>query len=100
MTDLQRRGPGRPKGSRNKRTEAQISKIEESGLTPLECFASIYQDDTKPESLRLQAAQAAAPFMHPRLSTSEVHTVSDEKRSIEDYSDEDLLKIIEGGKAA
>ncbi|NND46039.1 MAG: hypothetical protein HKN55_00115 [Woeseiaceae bacterium] len=98
MTEKARKRPGRPKGARNKRTEAQIRQIEESGLTPLQYFASIYQDQSMPESMRLQAAQAAAPFVHPRLSTSEVHTVSDENRSIEDFSDEELLKTIEGAK--
>jgi len=66
MTDG--KGPGRPKGSRNKRTLAQHEAIDE-GLTPLEYMVSIYTDETKPDRFRLEAAKAAAPYVHARLNS-------------------------------
>ena len=38
-----------------------------TGLTPLQFFAEIYQDDSRPILERLDAAKAAAPYLHQRL---------------------------------
>lgn len=73
---------GRQKGSRNKRTEAQAAAIESSGLTPLEYMLSVMRcevpndaplrDYIAAEVLRLDAAKAAAPYVHPKLANIEL----------------------------
>ena len=67
-----RPGAGRPKGSRNKRTREQEKAVEETGQTPLEFLTSVYRDEQKPIDERMEAAKAAAPYVHPKLSSVEM----------------------------
>lgn len=53
---------GRQKGSRNKRT----TEIEASGKLPLDFLLEIMRDETKDWGMRLDAAKAAAPYVHAR----------------------------------
>ena len=62
-------GPGRPKGSRDKKQVAMANAIIDSGLTPLAFFAQVYQDQTKLLEDRLEAAKAAAPYIHQKMPT-------------------------------
>ena len=68
-----RPGAGRPKGSTNKRTAENVAAIESSGLTPLEYLTSIYQDVSADEAKRLDAAKAAAPYVHARLANIDMN---------------------------
>lgn len=68
-----RTGSGRPKGSPNKASTARAAEIAASGLTPLDYFLSILRNSEKGEDVRLDAAKAAAPYVHPRLSSVEAH---------------------------
>jgi hypothetical protein len=66
-----RPGAGRPKGSRNKRTEEQAKAIEESGLTPLDFLTKVYRGeaigDVIPDlAQRIDAASKAAPYVHQK----------------------------------
>lgn len=81
-------GGGSRKGKPNKATAAKAKAIAESGLTPLDFMLDILR--TKPEplvppltveqikgyaaslELRFEAAKAAAPYVHPKLSSTEV----------------------------
>lgn len=85
-------GPGRPKGSLNKRTKQRIEAAEATGLLPHEILLSIARGEpqmevhvnpitnervvqyTAPADLpqRLQAATSAAPYYAPKLQTVEV----------------------------
>lgn len=67
-----RPGAGRPAGARNKRTVEQVEAIEASGMTPLEYLTSVYQDPGADESRRIDAAKAAAPYVHAKLSSVEL----------------------------
>ena len=58
-------GKGRPKGSRNKLTEATLAVIGE-GESPLALLVKVSQDATKDLPVRLNAARWAAPYLHPR----------------------------------
>ena len=60
---------GRQKGTPNRATAERQAAIEASGLTPLDYMLSIMRDEEREASERLEAAKAAAPFVHPRLST-------------------------------
>lgn len=66
-----REGAGRPKGAANKATQAERDAIAASGLTPLEYMLSVMRDSAD-EAKRLDAAKAAAPYCHARLSSVEV----------------------------
>jgi hypothetical protein len=63
---------GRQKGSRNKRTEAQVAAIENSGLTPLDYMLTVLRDPEAKCDLRMEAARSAAPYVHPKLSNVEL----------------------------
>ena len=71
-----RRGPGkgRKKGSRNKRTKAVEAAIAASGLTPLEYMLEVLRNTRKSRSERMQAAVAAAPYVHQRLAATTITT--------------------------
>jgi hypothetical protein len=62
-----RKTGGRHKGTPNKATAARQSAIAASGLTPLEYLLSVMRDETADHHTRLDAAKAAAPFVHPRM---------------------------------
>ncbi len=59
---------GRPKGSRNKATERTKALIAASGLTPLEFLLNVLRDETADHAARIDAAKAAAPYIHPKLN--------------------------------
>lgn len=65
-----RPGAGRPAGAPNKRTAEQVEAIEASGLTPLQYLTSVYQDEKADEAKRIDAAKAAAPYVHAKLATT------------------------------
>jgi hypothetical protein len=64
-----REGAGRPKGAQNKATAEREAKIAASGLTPLDYMLALLRDESRDEAQRFEAAKAAAPYVHPRLST-------------------------------
>ena len=67
----ERRG-GRKRGTPNKTTAAQRLAAIESGLPPLDFLLSVMREDRNPIELRIEAAKAAAPFVHARLSAVNV----------------------------
>ena len=69
---------GRQKGSRNKATAAKEKEIAKSGKTPLEFMLDVMRNQGQDEAVRLDAAKAAAPYVHPRLAAIE-HTGKDGK---------------------
>ena len=72
-----REGAGRPKGQRNVRTAEQAAAIEASGLTPLDYLMSVVRDIAAAKDERIDAAKAAAPYVHPKLSSIEHRGDSD-----------------------
>lgn len=93
----ERRG-GREKGTRNKRTEEQARAIADSGLTPLEYLMSIVRDTEASQELRIDAAAKAAPYVHPRLASTDVQMSSITKH-VREMTEAELMAVIEtGGK--
>ena len=96
---------GRKKGSGNLKKIKLDAAIVESGLTPLEYMMSIMRSPLPPEVitaaddghlddeamrvlkgwhlLRMDAAKAAAPYIHPKLNA--IHTTTGEGLSFEDW---------------
>ena len=88
-----RPGAGRKPGVRSKKTVELIKAVEEEGITPLDYMLSILRDETKTESVRLQAAKDAAPYVHQRLQAIEMESnvttnrvVSDKPLDIDEWS--------------
>ena len=63
---------GRKKGVPNKANIARQQAIAESGLTPLEFMLSVMRDETNDRRDRMYAANAVAPYVHPKLANIEV----------------------------
>lgn len=57
---------GRKKGTPNRATAAKEAAIAASGLTPLEFMLNALRDDTREFAERMDAAKAAAPYVHPK----------------------------------
>ena len=74
--------PGRPKGAKNKRTQAVEAAVAASGITPLEFMLDVLQNDVADIKDRMWAAQNAAPSVHAKLSSTEVK--ADVKATIEE----------------
>ena len=64
-----RPGSGRPKGSRNVKTIAQVEKVAASGLLPLDNVLTDLRDETADRDVRMDAANKAAPYCHAKLAT-------------------------------
>lgn len=69
----EKRGAGRPPGSKNKKTIEFAKEIAASGETPLDYMLSRMRDITVDAARRDDLAKAAAPYVHPRLAATE-HT--------------------------
>jgi len=89
-------GAGRPKGARNKRTEEQEAAIKESGLSPLEFLTSVYRDEDAALDTRIDAAKAAAPYVHAKLSSVELSGKDGE--AIEMATTIELVGVRAGGE--
>ncbi len=69
-----RPGAGRPKGSAVVRTSEVARKLsEDGGQTPLDYLLSVMRDEGQPLAVRMDAAKAALPFMHPRQASIQMH---------------------------
>ncbi len=68
-----RPGGGRPKGSPNKASIARQAEIAATGLTPLQFMLDRLRDETASDEDRRWAAQNAAPYVHPKLSSVEAN---------------------------
>lgn len=64
---------GRKKGTPNKATARKAEEIAASGLTPLDYMLSVLRDERQEDNVRLDAAKAAAPYVHPRLANVELN---------------------------
>ena len=73
-----RAGAGRPRGSRNRRTialsqaTAEAQQAARTGETPLDFLLRVMRTTKNAMHIRIDAAKAAAPYMHARLSSVEL----------------------------
>ena len=63
---------GRQKGTRNRATTARQAEIAASGETPLEFMLRVMRDTTMDWSQRADMAKAVAPYIHPKLASTEI----------------------------
>ena len=79
-----RPGAGRPAGSQNKRTAEQVEAVKATGMTALEYLTSVYQDVAQDEGKRIDAAKAAAPYVHAKLNSVELKGDADNPLTFEE----------------
>ena len=84
---------GRKKGSLNKVTSEMKAAIAASGETPLEYMLRIMRDEAAESTRRDDMAKAAAPYLHPRISSVEHIGDNEAFRKAADMSDDDLAAI-------
>jgi hypothetical protein len=72
MRGGKREGAGRPAGAVNKVTAERQAEVAASGLTPLEYMLSVMRNEEADEARRLDAAKAAAQYVHPKLSATDL----------------------------
>lgn len=68
----QRRGAGRKKGATSQKTKERLAMAEKAigdGITPLAYMLQIMNDQAADPQRRDDMARAAAPFVHPRLTS-------------------------------
>ena len=87
----QRAGAGRPKGTANRRTRETAEAIAASGQVPLDYLLSVMRDPQADAQQRLDAAKAAAPYVHPRLSSVEAKVDVDARLAVTRIELVDLL---------
>jgi len=63
---------GRKKGTKNKKTAAMQAEIKAAGLDPLTYMLKVMRDVKDTPERRLDAAKAAAPYVHARLASVEI----------------------------
>lgn len=103
-----RQGAGRKHGAGNKRTtemKAEAAKVIETISAAIPnafdgdahaFMVSLYKNPSIPFDMRLDAAKSAAPYEKPRLSAVDMSATV--KRSIEDFTYEELAIIAAGGE--
>lgn len=69
-----------------------------SGISPLDFMLHVLRDNDQPQEMRMDAAKAAAPYVHARLAAVE-HSGSVEVKRRVDLTDEQLADIAAGGSA-
>lgn len=67
---------GRPVGSRNKRTQELLDAVMSTGITPVDYLLSVMRDTDNEQSVRVEAAKALLPYLHAKLHSVEVSTLS------------------------
>lgn len=64
-----RQGAGRKKGAATKRTQQIVERANAEGESPLEYMLRTMRDEDTDIQRRDEMARAAAPYVHPRLSS-------------------------------
>ena len=94
-----RSGAGRRKGAPNTATAARQAAISASGEAPLDYMIRIMRDESAPTERRDDMAKAAAPYIHPRLSSTEA-TVTVNKRDATDWTRDELVAFLNNARAS
>ncbi len=93
-----RKGAGRKPGSANIKTREVADRAALEGITPLEYLIAVMRDDGQDTVRRLDAAKAAAPYMHPRLSALDVRQSVHIRASHEEWLTRLAGKLEDGEK--
>jgi hypothetical protein len=64
-----RQGAGRPGGAVAKKTREIANRALAEGITPLDYLLSVMRDEALDRAARVDAAKAAAPYVHAKLAS-------------------------------
>jgi hypothetical protein len=67
-----RPGAGRKPGAATAMNEEARKRALEGGMSPLEYLLGVMRDTNQDAARRLDAAKAAAPYVHARLASAEI----------------------------
>lgn len=74
-----RAGAGRKPGRATELNEAARVQALEGGISPLDYMLTILRDELQGQEARMDAAKAAAPYVHAKLSTVDSTVKADVK---------------------
>ena len=91
-----RAGAGRPPGAPNKKTAEMQRTVAERGITPLDYLLSLVWDEGQEQRVRVDAAKAAAPYVHPKLANIDTNVSGelDYTHSVDKQSVEQAVEVI------
>ncbi len=69
---------GRVRGVPNRASIARQAEVAASGLTPLDFMLTALRNESLDFLARFEAAKAAAPYVHPKLTTTKLTGDEDE----------------------
>ncbi|WP_010508395.1 hypothetical protein [Komagataeibacter europaeus] len=69
-------------------------ELKDAGATPLDILSRVMQGDVSITEMQFEAAKAAAPYIHPKLSAIQMDARV--RRSVEDMTDEELVALASG----
>jgi hypothetical protein len=81
---------GRQKGGVDKIKREAI--LAAQGITPLDYMLGIVRNEQEDKTLRLDAAKAAAPYVHPRLQTTMLAGDPDKPLKVDNVSDLEAVR--------
>lgn len=63
---------GRKKGAPNKSTLKRKESLAASGLNPVDYLLQVMRDTGNDTGIRIDAAKAVAPYLHPKLANVQI----------------------------
>lgn len=84
-----REGAGRKAGSTNRFSKELLARAESEGDLPVDYLLSVMRDETLETRIRVDAAKAAAPYLHHKLASVAVNV------SAVELSHEDWLRSLQ-----
>lgn len=73
--------------SADKISQRELRKAEELGYSPVEFLLNVMNNEHEPMGRRVEAAKAAAPFIHPRLSAVDsTHDLASHEEALKELS--------------
>lgn len=85
---------GRASGTPNKATSAKAAEVAASGLTPLDYMLGVMRNEQNSLDVRLDAANKAAPYVHPKLAAVEHSGPNGGPIEVANLSDAELAAIV------
>ena len=99
-----RKTGGRKPGTPNKASAARAAAIAASGLSPLDFLLSVLRDTKQELPIRIEAARAAAAYVHPKLAAVTVtggldvrHDITAEPMSEAEWEAQHIASAARGG---
>jgi hypothetical protein len=94
MRGGKREGSGRKPGSVARIDAEARQRALAGGMMPLDYLLSIMRDETEDKRERLDAAKAAAPYCHARLTSTELSGPNGGTIEIRDVTDQDRARAL------